>query len=754
MLKEHTGQTYLGAGKFKMGTGGIVGDPTAQQLREQYKNVPGMPKDVTDAQILEYYNKAKQNNFKTIPVTVPKEGSAFSDWWYNTEDVQKTYKMANEVNPFVYNWMNNSITNKKLANQIGNLKEWETGKYDVSNINNKLNTLPVYDYNKMNGLSTSDFVYNHNLQGFKNSNYNSEMINDLRDLEGLQGTYIPQIHSISVRNINDRGTTTHEITHGLDDVSIDLEREIDLSFGNEKLSQEEAKKTPYYSGDSHYEYLKKDGLYPRIMNIRDKWNLVPGEKIDINRIKNSDNIDINNIRNFYPDSTIVKLFNTIAYNKTNDDNLLANNIIPTKYKFATGGIVGSPTASELRKQYSNVPGLNLANISDEAILAYYRKNNPNTVPSTTTTPKYQWKPATGIPSNVSGRLSPTDYTLTNDAIQRAQPRYDYSKVPNATQLPSGEYVTPPQSGAIEESYIPEEIAFMAMGAPPVFRGAGLASKIGNIGVDLVSPFGSKGKVATKGIDDVGDISLKPLKQYIPSQMEIDFQNKFFSKAGAFDIVDLRKKYWKNMSSEYPNINGGLSSDEFNYLTKYGKGTKEIWIPKTIEKKSMAQQYFDKTLGDEYRNIDAIGNIIKPNISENTKSLQDITDALSINAGFVDKNGIVTQAGEDFFDRFSERILSYYEVMYKTIPNLEFNAIAGGKTMDLQNKLLKQKQHNNITKLLSGQTLRNEDAIGGFYGPDIRGYNKPLKVSDLDTPFYKQGGIVKDNTTNKKYKFKK
>ena len=269
--------------------------------------------------------KASAENGKKV-----SGGLGIEDWWNNRKRIQSTYKMANDVDPFMKNWMNNPITQKRLDNQIGYLMR---GNKPIDVINKNLNTLPVYDQQKMEGQKTSDFINNYKLQNNISYKYPDSQFepyfNNLREEPGVGGVYVPDIHSVSVRDINNKGTLAHEMTHAL---GIQDEMETDMSiFYNQKPD-------PNYPKNSYeknrYDYLKKDGMYPRVMEVRRELNLKPGQEVDkriFNDVRLKKGSAVQDLRKMYDDSEIIKILNTIADNSDTKKSSIAENGTEMRY---------------------------------------------------------------------------------------------------------------------------------------------------------------------------------------------------------------------------------------------------------------------------------------------------------------------------------------------------------------------------------------------------------------------------------------
>lgn len=333
--------------------GGIIDDDMGQwkypgkvtRINSNQITMQGVPypvlgvSDTGDTQIM-YPNgeyKYRGNNVTEFPLAQEGKsingkkksgGLGIEDWWYNRDDVQQSYKMANDIDPFVKNWMNNPITQKKLNEQIG--FHFKNGETPIDVVNRNLNSLPVYYTDKMKGISNSDFINNHILQNNKGSDlsyYNLEnRFNKLRENKYyIPGKYLPEIHSISINDPKDFTTLSHEITHG-SGIQNKLDHYIDMEYNEKERNN--------YSENSiekdRQEYLDRDGVYPRIMEIRRALNLKPGQKVD-RRIFNGNNKNllnaIDDLKSKYEDDEIIKILNTVAY----------NNIAPDQFSIAQNG---------------------------------------------------------------------------------------------------------------------------------------------------------------------------------------------------------------------------------------------------------------------------------------------------------------------------------------------------------------------------------------------------------------------------------
>lgn len=245
------------------------------------------------------------------PLKRKSEGLGVEDWWNNREDVQATYKPANEVDPFVSEWFKHPETKRRMVEMFDEKSAKEYG----DKLQEYLNILPVYQGKSLEGIKTSDMMSNHRLQGFKNEEpssdyYLNDRLNSMRPEYNRLGIYNSSIHSASVDDWNDKPTVAHELMHasGIQDP---LDFRADLRFN--KIPKDPSKE----SGKLTYEYLERDGIYPRLMEMRRAMNVKPGQNITQDMIEDLNVNGYEQLRMMYDDKTILEMLNTLASNKNN-----------------------------------------------------------------------------------------------------------------------------------------------------------------------------------------------------------------------------------------------------------------------------------------------------------------------------------------------------------------------------------------------------------------------------------------------------
>jgi hypothetical protein len=292
-----------------------------------YKKATGMDKRKQGGWLDSYGNGGDVESGK-------KKGNPISDWWYNTEDVQGTYKMYNELDPFLSNWMSHPETIKRTKNEdVYILPDYidSSRKQGLKN----LTTLPIYNRKAVrnSGISMSDIEYNNELQGFKTPR---TLHNPYYRGSGDSGVYYPKYHVSMVDSFADKGTIAHEGTHATtlwqDDNELALEKgwgkELSDSYKNRLEDYRKNYPSLYNSEMKTLEYLQEDGLYPRIMDIRRELNVKPGQIIDKELLKkNTKKISapMLDLEKFYNEDTIIDILNTIADSGESNDITYAKN---------------------------------------------------------------------------------------------------------------------------------------------------------------------------------------------------------------------------------------------------------------------------------------------------------------------------------------------------------------------------------------------------------------------------------------------
>jgi hypothetical protein len=274
-----------------------------------------------------------------------QKGNPIFDWWYNLDDVQNTYKMAPDLDPFLKNWLKNPETQKRLkANLASSVLAYnQDPKKLINQAISKLDNLPMFSRElvKKSGISANDIRYNNELQGWKtptfygNNPYFTGTTNEL-------GSYIPDYHVSILNNFfNDPGTITHEQTHATGPFQKTMEDVIfDKYYSKKNANERFASLYGEYKTDKNYnrvydsfekvkqkypgfykewqekeKYLNEDGMYPRIMDIRRTLNLKPGQKVDKSIFNNNSiNLPVSDLKHYYDEDTIVDMLNTLAKN--------------------------------------------------------------------------------------------------------------------------------------------------------------------------------------------------------------------------------------------------------------------------------------------------------------------------------------------------------------------------------------------------------------------------------------------------------
>ena len=272
------------------------------------------------------------------------KGNPVSDWWYNTEDVQNTYKMAPDVDPFLKDWLLHPETQRRLKENLSS--SVLTRDINPNNLTKtaikRLYSLPMFSRElvRNKGVTASDIEYNNELQGWKTPSTilgNPYYSGDPNEL----GVYMPDYHVSMVNSFNQPGVVTHEQTHAtgpFQDAMEDVIRSkffdkkdpdkrfvkewgtgltnYDLKKGVKEPTYEEVKnKYPgiYKEWQSTEEYLDRDGMYPRIMDIRRTLKLKPGQKVNKSILDNKSIANpLLDLRHYYDDDTIINMLNTLA----------------------------------------------------------------------------------------------------------------------------------------------------------------------------------------------------------------------------------------------------------------------------------------------------------------------------------------------------------------------------------------------------------------------------------------------------------
>lgn len=161
------------------------------------------------------------------------------------------------------------------------------------------------------------------LLDLSNRKLESVKINNQEFNENILGEYFPSDHKIDINipknDVEYNPTMAHELTHSTQKLQDFNDKVIDKiaskrnfndylkTFDYELTDDELAKEKRYY------DYINRDGMYPRIMELRNKFNIKPGEKINKDKLKNYKSFDSDLFR-LYSDEDMVKILNTVASN--------------------------------------------------------------------------------------------------------------------------------------------------------------------------------------------------------------------------------------------------------------------------------------------------------------------------------------------------------------------------------------------------------------------------------------------------------
>ncbi|NDB85385.1 MAG: hypothetical protein EB127_22180, partial [Alphaproteobacteria bacterium] len=323
---------------LKFAMGGSIGGTFPGSVGFTYARTGGIPSNGPYAK-------------KTLPSAQngKKQGNPVFDWWYNLDDVQGTYKMYNDLDPFLKNWYKNPETQRRLKQNLqDSLLHRNTNPSQLtSQAINTLQNTPAFSRElvKKAGISSSDLEYNNELQGWKSpstvgGNPYFDSHNYMTGISEL-GSYDPDTKQIIVNSFNLPGTIAHEGVHGAPVLQDAMEDVIDWKYLNKKDPKarfseqfgtlnwdangndvrepfEKVKnRFPgiYSSWEKQQEYLDRDGMYPRIMDIRRTLNLKPGQKVDKSILENeSISHPLDDLKHYYDEDTIIDMLNTLAKN--------------------------------------------------------------------------------------------------------------------------------------------------------------------------------------------------------------------------------------------------------------------------------------------------------------------------------------------------------------------------------------------------------------------------------------------------------
>lgn len=230
------------------------------------------------------------------------------------------------------NWINSPEARKRLDSTN---KLYNNSSTDIDELlrksNKNLGSVAVY------GKDATDqqIVDYHRHKMLKN--YDAENlveavseINKPSDDPMAMGFYTPELHSIKMfkdKNDDEYGVTmAHELTHGAEDFQVFNDNVID-KIAKKRTVDEYINNIAPNGSDSDkdylrgfYEYLQEDGVYPRVMELRNKYNLKPGQKVkkeDLRKFKETQS----DLFDLYSDDDVIKIMNTVADNTDINSNV-------------------------------------------------------------------------------------------------------------------------------------------------------------------------------------------------------------------------------------------------------------------------------------------------------------------------------------------------------------------------------------------------------------------------------------------------
>ena len=331
---ENSGYSLPKSNKSDGQLDGIIGKETKQAL-ENWKSKNKMQ----NGGLLK-----GQAGLKTSESTGKKKSNFIRDWWYNTDDVQNTYQMANDLDPFVKNWLQHPETLTKLKQNLQDgplTRDLKANDLILQSVSTLKNT-PVFNREliKNSNITSVDIENNNEIQNWKSP---SSFRAYFQAGSGELGRYSPITKQIIVNSFEDLGTLAHEYTHATESLQNAMDKVIDWNYYDKKNSKKQFAKQ---YGTSNYDpktnestvqpsdevikkypelyknywlekekYLNEDGVYPRIMDIRRSLNLKPGQVVDESILENkSIKNPLEGLRHYYDDDVIIDMLNRLALN--------------------------------------------------------------------------------------------------------------------------------------------------------------------------------------------------------------------------------------------------------------------------------------------------------------------------------------------------------------------------------------------------------------------------------------------------------
>lgn len=255
---------------------------------------------------------------------------------------RRTYRSkAVKGAPFLTNWLQDPITVNKMNKQFG---QGVSGKMQAN-----IDKLGLVDMRKLGSLSNIQFRdFAHGYSTGKNLRpanraykENTAALSRMRQYgqqydpetgKGVHGVRIPGFKGIGtiydISNPDQYGTATHELTHGTGYQNL-AEKFIADKWGSKQIPYENLKGMGFDEGTDQLNYLReigvndagknKEGVYPRIMQLRKMLNVTPGQQVTPEMLKNIQFEDkkspLRGLRANWDDATIIDIMNTVAENK-------------------------------------------------------------------------------------------------------------------------------------------------------------------------------------------------------------------------------------------------------------------------------------------------------------------------------------------------------------------------------------------------------------------------------------------------------
>jgi len=300
------------------------------------------------------------------------------DWWYNANDIDANHKTSKD-DPFVVNWLKDPETKKRadkmfvnvykkksaeefdIPQTFGKYKLWESIAADpINEDENKEAERMVKLYKKKyDELKSKTFIDNllpAAISSVKNATiYPADFNVDQEDIDyynatrnkqlnwtseeldaGANGQYFrdKNVIKIAPEDMSNGSTaSTHELSHATGILAPTIDGLIMPDRGNSAFY----KKPDYLKNMSigegfrpddkytteHKQYLSRDGIWPRMMEIRKRLNLHPGEEFTDKHIEKLKELDEKRKPNEYSPYSDIKL----VYPDDNDIKTLFNKVV-------------------------------------------------------------------------------------------------------------------------------------------------------------------------------------------------------------------------------------------------------------------------------------------------------------------------------------------------------------------------------------------------------------------------------------------